>query len=240
MSHPDEDFGPDHRLIVEDSGNCCERRCCRVVPPKAEDWMSTLVVALGIVGAIAYAILLEWLQFALVLLLSVALGVAAGRVRHLRVARQLSESVDFFQEENRHLKEQVERLSSDLALLDQAVGIVRDAGLDFEAAHDKIMGVAAEYKEQNDRLEVNTLLNMFFTADRDRDSGVSPAEMRQVENALRRIYNVEVNVSLMDTDGNGSVSVDEFVAFMQKKMRQKLAERGREATREGSRTMHFA
>lgn len=147
--------------------------------------------------------------------------VSEYRVRKLSLAKDLSESVDVLGKENEKLKIEVHKLEDDVSKLDSIVGVVGNTSTSLKNTRDKLIELYNKYRRENDRYESNNLLSLFGLVDKDNNSKLDPSEIERMKEYIRIVYKKEFDFDILDKDGDGCVSLQEFFEkFKDRKMEE--------------------
>lgn len=204
---------------------------------------------LGIVGIIYNIIELENFDLAVSCFLSFGSLIALWRVKKLGIASLLMDSVDNLREENENLRESIrefERENSKLAETERMlnsevykfkkdiqsfrdlVGIVDTSNKNAEDIQKELFDLVEKYrvenrkyKKENDRLERNNRLALFYTVDYNRDGKLTNEEINEIKKILKDEYNI---TGVIDENGDGVISRGEMMKIIFDKTHPKKLE----------------
>lgn len=159
-----------------------------------------------------------WIAASACLCFTGSLG--AQRAHSLGLASSLGQSADTYREENAKLLEvnknikkevgelrvQVDDLRGISGLLDGTEENLREVETRLRATYQGIRG--ENLKHQN-----NNLVSLFSLVDQDRDGILSPAEVKRLEEFVEMVYGKKVVFSSLDRDGDGTLTLTEFIAL---------------------------
>lgn len=202
--------------------------CCNQFMDKTEPLFWTVFV-LCVVGIIVTSVQRNEFEIAVAVGGALASGVAAWRVRSLAGAKSLQESLMGLEEENAELKYSVTKLKEENVSLgdnvtelektvkkfQDLVGIVDTRNKTGKQIQRELFEMIDQYRREikrlereNDRLEKNNKLALFFTVDADRDGKLGPGEAEELTRIMKQEYNIEY---AFDTNGDGVISRKELM-----------------------------
>lgn len=162
-----------------------------------------------------------WIAASACLCFTGSLG--AQRTHSLGLSKSIAESADAFKEENQKLLETNERIKQDVEVLEVQVedlrgitGLLDGTEQDLREVETKLRAIHQGIRSENLKHQNNNLVSLFTLVDQDKDGELSPAEVKRLHEFVVAVYDREIDFPALDSDGDGSLTLPEFIQLFNK------------------------
>jgi cell division protein FtsB len=196
--------------------------------------------------ALVYTLVVAAMDYFIVTSALMATGscLAVWRVRKLGLAQSFVNSVRALRRENATLHRETEKLASanqalemhvaqlqvsvsdldmaNIALRSEVDRFERINGLlgtnarDIATAKTQLFALCQRYERENAKYQANNMLSLFNLVDDDNNGRLSREEVQRLREYVKAVFSFDLDIDEMDTDSDGSISLQEFVVGFQK------------------------
>lgn len=162
-----------------------------------------------------------WIAASVCLCCTGTLG--AQRTYSLGLAKSLGDSADAFKEENTRLLENNEQMKVQVGELAVQVddlrginGLLDGTEQDLREVETKLRTTYQAIRNENQKHQNNNLVSLFTLVDKDGDGELSKEEVERLDGFVVAVYDKRIDFPALDSDGDGSLTLPEFITLFNK------------------------